>query len=108
LLSAETEAYVPALTFQALAGGEVTMAGELYGTIVGEYFRPLATLLQDVAAMLVVPATPVLLAKAAAACADEALIRALLLHRGPVVFAFPGQGLCTTKGYLRPTPLRMS
>ncbi|HEY7494997.1 MAG TPA: bifunctional phosphopantothenoylcysteine decarboxylase/phosphopantothenate--cysteine ligase CoaBC [Candidatus Tectomicrobia bacterium] len=91
LLSAETEAYVPALTFQALAGGEVTTAGELYGTMRGEHFRPLTALVQDVAALLVVPATPTLLAKAAAACADEALIRALLLHRGPVVLAFPGQ-----------------
>jgi len=41
--------------------------------------------------MVVVPATPALLAKAAGGCADEALVRALLLHRGPTVLAFPGQ-----------------
>ena len=91
LLSAETETFVPALTFQTLGGGEVITAGALYGTMLGEHFRPLATLVQDVAVMLVVPATPALLAKTAAACADEALVRALLLHRGPVLFAFPGQ-----------------
>lgn len=93
LLSAETAAFVPALTFQTLAGGGVVTAGELYGTMVGEHFRPLATLAQEADAMLVVPATPALLAKAAAACADEALVRALLLHRGPVLFAFPGQAI---------------
>jgi phosphopantothenoylcysteine decarboxylase/phosphopantothenate--cysteine ligase len=59
--------------------------------MVGEDFRPLATLAQQADVMLVVPATPALLAKAAAAGADEALVRALLLHRGPVLLAFPGQ-----------------
>ena len=41
--------------------------------------------------MVVVPATPALLAKAAGGCADEALVRALLLHRGPTMLAYPGQ-----------------
>jgi phosphopantothenoylcysteine decarboxylase/phosphopantothenate--cysteine ligase len=91
ILSAATETFVPALTFQALTQGEVIAAGDLYGTIVGDHFRPLAQVVQDVDVLLVVPATPVLLAKAAAACADEVLVRALLLHQGPSVFAFPGQ-----------------
>jgi phosphopantothenoylcysteine decarboxylase/phosphopantothenate--cysteine ligase len=41
--------------------------------------------------MLVVPATPPLLSKVATGCADEALVRAWLLHSGPSVLAFPGQ-----------------
>jgi phosphopantothenoylcysteine decarboxylase/phosphopantothenate--cysteine ligase len=90
VLSAETELFVPALTFQALAGGEVIPAHGAYGMVVGGDFRPLTALVQDVAVLLVVPATPTLLAKAATACADEALVRALLLHQGPTLFAFPG------------------
>src|SRR6266702_7218542 len=91
ILSAETEIFVPALTFQALTGGEVVPADAMYGTMVGGHFRPLSAWVASVAAIVVVPATPALLAKAAAGCADEALVRALLLHRGPVVFAYPGQ-----------------
>src|SRR5215475_923189 len=91
VLSTETEAFVPALTFQTLAGGEVVPAEAMYGMIQGGHFRPLSTWVEPVEAMVVVPATPALLAKAAAGCADEALIRALLLHRGPTLFAYPGQ-----------------
>jgi phosphopantothenoylcysteine decarboxylase / phosphopantothenate---cysteine ligase len=91
VLSAETAAFVPALTFQALAGGEVVAASDVYGTVVGERFRPLTEVVQGSDVMLVVPATPALLSKAAAASADEALLRALLLHQGPAIFAFPGQ-----------------
>ena len=36
---------------------------------------------------MVVPATPALIAKASAGLADEALVRAMLLHNGPTVFA---------------------
>ncbi|MEE8290692.1 MAG: phosphopantothenoylcysteine decarboxylase, partial [Candidatus Tectomicrobia bacterium] len=91
VLSTETEAMVPALTFQTLAREMVIPAHELYGSTVGGDFRPLSALMQAVDAMLVVPATPALLAKCAAACADEALIRALLLHQGPTLLAYPGQ-----------------
>ena len=91
VLSAETEAFVPALTFQALTDGEVSAASDLYGTVVGGHFRPLTALVQDVEAVVVVPATPVLIAKAATAWVDEALLRALLLHQGPTIFAYPAQ-----------------
>ena len=91
LLSAETAMFVPALTFQALTGGEVVPAEAMYGTMVGGHFRPLSAWVESAAAMVVVPATPALLAKVAGGCADEALVRALLLHRGPTVLAFPGQ-----------------
>src|SRR5438094_3883973 len=90
ILSAETEIFVPALTFQALTGGEVVPADAMYGTMVGGHFRPLSAWVASVAAMVVVPATPALLAKAAGGCADEELVRALLLHRGPAVLAFHG------------------
>jgi len=91
ILSTETEAFVPALTFQTLAGGEVVPAEAMYGTMIGGHFRPLSTWVEPVAAMVVVPATPAWLAKAAMGCADEALVRALLLHHGPTVFVYPGQ-----------------
>ena len=91
ILSTETEAFVPALTFQTLAGGEVVPAEAMYGTMIGGHFRPLSTWVEPVAAMVVVPATPALLAKSAMGCADEALVRALLLHHGPTVFVYPGQ-----------------
>src|SRR5919108_3441141 len=91
ILSAETEIFIPALTFQALTGGEVIPADAMYGTMVGGHFRPLSAWLESVAAMIVVPATPALLAKVASGCADEALVRALLLHGGPTVLAYPGQ-----------------
>ena len=93
LLSGDTEAFVPALTFQTLAGEQVIAASEVYGTVVGEHVCPLAQVVRDSDALLVVPAIPSLLAKTAAACSDEALVRAILLHRGPVVLAFPGQAL---------------
>jgi phosphopantothenoylcysteine decarboxylase/phosphopantothenate--cysteine ligase len=93
LLSRETEAFVPALTFQTLAGGQIIPAHDVYGTVIGEYLRPLAQVVQESDALLVVPATPALLAKTVTACSDEALVRAVLLHRGPVVLAFPGQAL---------------
>jgi len=35
ILSTETEAFVPALTFQTLAGGEVVLADAMYGTMIG-------------------------------------------------------------------------
>ena len=91
ILSTETEAFVPALTFQTLAGGEVVPAEAMYGTMIGGHFRPLRTWIEPVEAMVVVPATPALLAKSAMGCADEALVRALLLHHGPTVFVYPGQ-----------------
>jgi len=91
ILSTETVAFVPALTFQTLAGGEVVPAEAIYGTMLGGHFRPLSTWVEPVQAMVVVPATSALLAKAAVGCADEALVRALLLHHGPTVFAYPGQ-----------------
>jgi phosphopantothenoylcysteine decarboxylase/phosphopantothenate--cysteine ligase len=89
----ETEAFVPALTFQSLATEEVIAANMVYGMVVGDRFRSLAVIVQDVDAVVVVPATPALLAKVAMACADETLVRALLLHRGPAMLAFPGQAL---------------
>src|SRR5215470_10934581 len=91
LLSAGTVMFVPALTFQALTGGEVVPADAVYGTMTGGHFRPLSAWVESVAAMVVVPATPTLLAKTVTGCADEALVRALLLHRGPTVLAYPGQ-----------------
>jgi phosphopantothenoylcysteine decarboxylase/phosphopantothenate--cysteine ligase len=93
LLSGDTEAFVPALTFQTLAGEHVIPAGDVYGSAVGEHVCPLAQVVRDSAALLVVPATPALLAKTAAAWSDEALVRAVLLHHGPVILAFPGQAL---------------
>jgi phosphopantothenoylcysteine decarboxylase/phosphopantothenate--cysteine ligase len=91
VLSAETEAFVPALTFQALTAGAVSAATDLYGTVVGGHFRPLTAVVQDVDAVVVVPATPALIAKAAGAWVDETLLRALLLHQGPAIFAYPAQ-----------------
>ena len=91
VLSTETTAFVPALTFQTLTGGEVIPAEAMYGTLVGGQFRSLSAFVEPAEALVVVPATPALLAKAAAGGADEALVRALLLHRGPSVFAYPGQ-----------------
>jgi phosphopantothenoylcysteine decarboxylase/phosphopantothenate--cysteine ligase len=91
VLSMETEVFVPALTFQTLAGERVIPAHELYGTTVAGQVRTLAALVQEVDILLVVPATPALLAKVATAYADEALVRAVLLHQGPTVLAYPGQ-----------------
>ena len=93
VLSTETETFVSALTFQTLAGEEVLSADALYGEVVGSHFRSLAHVVRNADAMLVVPATPALLAKAATGCADETLVRALLLHRGPTMVAFPGQSI---------------
>jgi len=91
ILSIEAEAFVPALTFQTLAGEMVWPAHACYGLIVGGHFRSLADLMVGVDAMVVVPANPALLVKTAMACADEALIRAILLHTGPTLMAYPGQ-----------------
>jgi phosphopantothenoylcysteine decarboxylase/phosphopantothenate--cysteine ligase len=91
VLSTETEAFVPALTFQTLAGASVIPPHDLYGTTVGGHVRTLAALVQGIDILLIVPATPALLAKVATAYADEALVRAALLHLGPTVLAYPGQ-----------------
>lgn len=91
LLSRDTTAFMPALTFQALSNGEVAPAEALYGTMVGGTFRPLSAWVEAATAMVIVPATPDLLAKTASGWADEALVRALLLHRGPTLVAYPGQ-----------------
>ena len=90
VLSRDTEAFIPALTFQTLAGETAIPADELYGTAVGGEVRPLAVRMAEVDAMVIVPATPALLAKAATADADEALIRAMLLHAGPTLMVYPG------------------
>ena len=91
ILGTEAEAFVPALTFQTLAGEMVWPAQACYGLMVGGHFRSLADLMMGVDAIVVVPATPALLGKTAMACADEALIRAILLHTGPTIMAYPGQ-----------------
>ncbi|GIX47701.1 MAG: peptidase ClpP [Candidatus Tectimicrobiota bacterium] len=91
VLSAETEAFVPALTFQSLTSEEVIPADQPYGLLQGTAFRPLEALVRGLDALVVVPATPALLAKLATACADEPLVRAALLHRGLTVVAFPGK-----------------
>jgi len=91
ILGADADAFVPALTFQTLAGEVVWPAQECYGLLAGGHFRSLAALMDDVDAVVVVPATPALLAKTAIACADEALVRAILLHAGPTIMAYPGQ-----------------
>ena len=91
ILSAQADAFVPALTFQTLAGEVVWPAEECYGLMVGGHFQSLAALMADVDAMVVAPATPALLGKTATACADEALVRAILLHEGPTIMAYPGQ-----------------
>ena len=87
VLSAETETFVPALTFRSLADGDVLMPGDLYGRMDTRDFHPLHGLVANADGLVVVPATPALIAKAAAGWADEALVRALLLHDGPTVFA---------------------
>lgn len=91
MLSQDTETFVPALTFQTLSGQETLSARALYGEIVGGQFRSLAAIVRQIDALLVAPVTPALLAKISSGCADEALLRALLLHRGPTMLAFPGQ-----------------
>ena len=90
VLSRDTEAFIPALTFQTLAGATAIPAEELYGTAIGGEIRSLAARMAAVDVMVIVPATPALLAKAAIADADEALIRAMLLHAGPTLMAYPG------------------
>jgi len=91
MLGTEAEAFVPALTFQTLAGEVVWPAHECYGMVTGGHFRSLAALMANVDAMVVVPANPALLAKTAIACADEAIVRAILLHAGPTIMAYPGR-----------------
>ena len=65
ILSAQADAFVPALTFQTLAGEVVWPAQECYGLMVGGRFQSLAALIADVDALVVVPATPALLGKTA-------------------------------------------
>ncbi len=91
VLSTEAESFVPALTFQTLAGEVVWPAQACYGMMVGGHFRSLADLMAGIDAVVVVPATPTLLAKTSMANADETLIRAILLHTGPTVMAYPGR-----------------
>ena len=93
ILSAETEAFVPALTFRSLADGDVVMPGDLYGRLEAQDFRSLRGLVREADALAVVPATPGLAAKAATGRADEALVRAVLLHGGPTVFACPARAV---------------
>lgn len=88
ILSSDTETFVPALTFQTFTGGDVRMATDLYGATVGGQLQPLSAAVQGVDALVIVPATPAFLAKAAAGWADEALVRALLLHPGPTICAY--------------------
>lgn len=87
VLSAQTETFVPALTFRSLADGDVVMPDDLYGRLGAQDFRSLRGLVANADGLVVVPATPALIAKAAAGWADEALVRAMLLHGGPTVFA---------------------
>lgn len=89
VLSAETEAFVPALTFRSLAAGDVVMPDDVYGRMDGQDFHSLCGLVGVADALVVVPATPALIAKAASGQADEAIVRALLLHAppAPTVFA---------------------
>lgn len=91
ILSAETEVFVPALTFCSLADGDVVMPGDLYGRLTAQDFLSLRNLVKDADGLVVVPATPAIMAKAAAARADEALVRAILLHDGPTVLVYPAQ-----------------
>ena len=87
VLSAEAETFVPALTFRSLADGDVVMPGDVYGRMDAQDFRSLHGLVENADGLVVVPATPALIAKAAVGWADEALVRAMLLHDGPTVFA---------------------
>ena len=87
VLSAETEAFVPALTFRSLAAGDVFMPGDLYGRMDAQDFHSLHAWVRHADGLVVLPATPALIAKAAAGWADEALVRVMLLHNGPTVFA---------------------
>lgn len=87
VLSAETEAFVPALTFRSLADGDVFMPGDLHGRMGAQDFHSLHAWVRHADGLVVVPATPALIAKAATAWADEAVVRAMLLHSGPTVFA---------------------
>ena len=89
VLSAETEAFVPALTFRSLVDGDVVMPDDLYGRLGAQDFHSLRDWAAGADGLVVVPATPALIAKAAAGWADEALVRAVLLHAppAPAVFA---------------------
>ncbi len=87
VLSAGTETFVPALTFRSLAAGDVVMPGDLYGRMGAQDFCSLHGLVENADGLVVVPATPLLIAKVVAGWADEALVRTMLLHDGPTVFA---------------------
>lgn len=93
VMSTAAASFIPPLTFQTLSGEMVWPPQECYGMMTGGHFRSLASLMADIDAIVVAPASPVLLAKTAMACADEALIRAILLHDGPTVMAYPGQAV---------------
>ena len=93
ILSAETDAFVPPLTFRSLAGGDVVMPGDLYGRLEAQDFHSLRDLVKGADALVVVPATPALVAKTATGRADEALVRAVLLHNGPMVLACPARAV---------------
>ena len=53
ILSAETEAFVPALTFCSLADGDVVMPGDLYGRLGAQEFRSLRRLVEDADGLVV-------------------------------------------------------
>ena len=91
ILSAETEGFVPALTFCSLVDGDVVRPADLYGCLGARDFRSLHGLVREADGLVVVPATPALVAKAATGRADEALVRTILLHDGPTVFACPAR-----------------
>lgn len=93
ILGMAAASFVPSLTFQTLSGEMVWPPEACYGMMAGGHFRPLASLVADSDAIVVVPASPAVLGKTAMACADEALIRAILLHAGPTVMAYPGHAL---------------
>ena len=93
ILSAETDTFVPPLTFRSLADGDVVMPGDLYGRLEAQDFRSLRGLVKGADALVVVPATPALVAKTATGRADEALVRAVLLHDGPTVLACPARAV---------------
>ena len=59
VLSAETETFVPALTFRSLADGDVFMPGDLYGRMGAQDFHSLSRLVADADGLVVAPATPV-------------------------------------------------
>ncbi len=90
MMGTGAESFVPGLTFQTLSGEMVWSPHECYGMMVSGHFRSLSSLVADMDAIAVVPASPAVLGKTVMACADETLIRAILLHAGPTLMAYPG------------------